>query len=80
MHKGEAMKEQNYARTGHPDTTHPVDLLAHLRHHHRLGALVGFEQMDRAVLELAHAQRHGGHGVGADHAPSAHDYEDKGFA
>jgi hypothetical protein len=71
---------KGYDRVGHPDTTHPADLLDHLRHHHRLGPLANAELLDRAVLELAHAQRHGGWGVGADHEPTAHDYEDKGFA
>lgn len=63
-------------KTGHPDTTHPEDLLHHMRFHHGLPIP---EHTPREVLELAHAQRHDGFGVGADHAPTAHDYEDRGW-
>ena len=59
-------------RTGHPDTTHPDDLLAHMRVEHHLGLRSIRDDVPRATLELAHAQRHAGYGVGADHAPTDH--------
>lgn len=59
-------------RAGNPDTTHPDDLLTHLRVEHRLGLRSIPDDMAREVLEMAHAQRHDGFGVGADHAADNH--------
>lgn len=59
-------------RTGDPTTTHPDDLVTHLEVEHHLGMSVLQEHMPREVLELAHAQRHAGYGVGADHAATDH--------
>ncbi len=62
-------------RSGDPRTTHPDDLLGHLRaaHFGSLNAIPDDTPSD--VLEMAHAQRHAGFGVGADHAADDHDSE-----